>query len=244
MIRRVWKLPLFVGALAIGGLLGAKAFPETVVGSGNSARDYRSVGPVTEVIFSGTGNLTVVQGDTPDLLVTADDNLLPYLVTQTSGRRLHIHTRSGYRLQPHAPITYTLTVPKLERVSVSGSGSVKMDALTGDSLSLQISGSGHAALRDLALQNLGVSISGSGTASATGTATKLTVRVSGSGEFDGAALMNVAGDVRVSGSGNVSVWSVNALKARVSGSGDVRYKGTPKLEKKVSGSGSVKRSDA
>ncbi len=244
MLCRVWKLPLFVGALAIGGLLGARAFPETVVGSGNAARDYRAVGAVTEVVLSGGGNLTVIQGDTPDLVVTADDNLLPYIRTDTSRGRLTITTRSGYNLQPHAPLTYTLTVPRLEKVTVSGSGSLKMDAMTGESLSVRLSGSGHASLRDLACKRLNLTISGSGTAAATGLAEKLTVRVSGSGEFDGAALMNVTGDVQVSGSGKVNVWSVNDLKARVSGSGDVRYKGTPTLDKRVSGSGTVKRSDA
>jgi hypothetical protein len=241
---RVCKFPLFAGALVVGGVLGAKAFPETVVGSGNAARDYRAVGAVTEVVLSGSGNLTVVQGDVPDLVVTADDNLLPFIVTETTRGRLHITTRSGYKLQPHAPIAFTLTVPRLEKVTVSGSGSVKMDGISGENLSVRLTGSGHASLRDLTCKSLSVTLTGSGTAAATGLAEKLTVRVSGSGEFDGAALMNVTGDVQVTGSGKAAVWSVNALKARVSGSGDVLYKGTPKLEKRVSGSGTVKRSDA
>jgi Putative auto-transporter adhesin, head GIN domain len=240
MIRRAFKFLLFASALGVGALLACTAFTETVDGSGNPATEDRAVGPVTEVALSGIGNLTVVQGDVPGLSVTADDNILPLLETETSGRKLTIRTKTGFSIHPSGPINYTLTVPKLEKVSVSGSGNVMAERLTGDNLTIKLSGSGSASLREVACKELTLTISGSGTTSMSGTADKVTTKISGSGDIDAAGLKVKTAEVQVSGSGTASVWATDELNVRVSGSGDVKYKGTPKIEQKVSGSGKVK----
>src|SRR5215472_16206440 len=120
MIRRACKGLLFASALGIGALLACNAFTETVTGSGNSVTEERAIDSVNEVSLSGVGNLTVVPGDVPSLSVSADDNILPLLETETSGRKLTIRTKSGYSLRPKSPSTYTLTVPGLEKIGISG----------------------------------------------------------------------------------------------------------------------------
>ena len=104
MFRFAFKFVMFASALALGGLLAASIFRETVTGSGKSATEEREVGPVTEVALSGIGNLTIRQGDTPGLTVTADDNILPLIETETSGKKLTIRTKSGFSLKPTAPL--------------------------------------------------------------------------------------------------------------------------------------------
>src|SRR5262245_49332218 len=116
MICRAIKLMLFASALGLGGLIAWGVFHETVQGSGKAANEDRQVGPVTEVSLAGVGNLILVQGDTPALSVTADDNILPLLETETAGNTLNIRTKSGFSVRPKTPINYTLTVPKLEKV--------------------------------------------------------------------------------------------------------------------------------
>jgi hypothetical protein len=239
MIRRASKFILFAGALVGGGLLAASR-PETIRGSGNPVSEDRAVGPVDEVIVSGAGNLTIASGDLPALTVTADDNLLPLIETETSGRQLHITTRSGYRLRPTAPLTYTLTVPSLAKLTVSGAVAVKVERLAGESLAVRLSGVADASFLDIGYRDLSLTLSGSGHASLSGAATKTTVRVSGSGDVDASGLRSLTGEAQVSGSGKVRVWATQSLNARVSGSGEVRYRGEPRLEKKVSGSGKVK----
>ena len=39
------------------------------------------------VVLSGTGNLTVVPGDMPSLIVTADDNVLPLVARERAAYR-------------------------------------------------------------------------------------------------------------------------------------------------------------
>lgn len=240
MIRGLFKLCLFGGALALGGVIAASMFTETVEGSGTAATEDRAVEDVTEVELCGIGNLIVKQGEVPGLTVSADDNILPLLETESSGHKLTLSTRSGYDLRPKTTITYTLTVSKLTKLSISGSGSARTEKFTGDALSVRISGSGKAHLNGIEYRTVDLSLSGSGNATVSGTAETVTSKVSGSGEINAAGLKARTGDVRVSGSGNVSVWTTERLKLRVSGSGNVTYKGTPKLEQKVSGSGRVK----
>jgi hypothetical protein len=237
---RVFKFLLFASALGLGGMIAWAVFHETVTGSGVPATEERSVGAVNEVVLSGVGNLTVVPGDVPSLSVTADDNILPLLETETSGRKLTIRTKTGYSLRPHGPITYTLTVPKLEKLSVSGSGSAKAERMTGDNLSVRISGSGTATVREITGKTMTLNVSGSGAATLSGTADRVVARISGSGGIDAAGLAARDADVQVSGSGTATVSASNELKVRVSGSGDVKYKGSPKLDQRVSGSGKVR----
>ena len=98
----------------------------------------------------------------------------------------------------------------------------------------------NANLRGIACKSLTLSISGSGNAAMSGTADKVTARISGAGDIDAAGLQSKAADVQVSGAGNASVWATDELKVRVSGAGDVKYKGSPKIEQKVSGAGKVR----
>jgi len=240
MFRRAFKFVLFASALGIGALLAAAMFHETVVGSGNSASEERGVGAVTEVSLSGIGNLTIRAGDTPALSVTADDNLLPLIETETSGKKLSIHTKSGFSLRPNSPISITLTLPKLEKLNVSGSGNATAERINGDNLTIKLSGAGNATLHEVTCKTLTLSLSGAGNARLDGGAEKVTARISGAGDIDAAALKVGTADVQVSGAGNASVWATDELKVRVSGAGDVKYKGSPKIDQKVSGAGSVK----
>jgi hypothetical protein len=209
MIRRAFKLMLFASALGLGALVATAVFRETVTGSGNAATEEREVGSVREVSLSGVGNLTVREGEVPSLSVTADDNILPLLETETSGSKLTIRTKSGFSIRPSTPINYTLTVPKLEKVSISGSGSVKAERLTGDNLSVRLSGSGSASLREVTCKELTLSISGSGKSTMSGTADKVTSKISGSGDIDAAALKVKSAEVNISGSGTASVWATD-----------------------------------
>ena len=240
MIRRAFKFVLFASALGAGALIALAVFQETVVGSGKTATEERAVGAVTEVSLSGIGNLTIRQGEIPGLAVTADDNILPLIETEASGKKLIIRTRTGYSLRPSAPISYTLTVPRLEKLSVSGAGNATADHLSGDNLTVKLSGAGNAVVREVACQSLTLTLSGAGNATLSGTAQKVTARISGAGDIDAAGLKTACADVQVSGAGNASVWATEELKVRVSGAGDVRYKGSPRIDQKVSGAGSVR----
>lgn len=239
MFRRAFKFMLYSSALGLGAVIALATFHETVEGSGVPTTEDRPVGPVTQISLSGDGNLTIIQGNTPSLSVTTDDNLLHLIETESSGNRLAIRSRSGYSLRPKGPINFTLTVPHIEKIDVTGSGRVQCEKLTGESPAIRLTGSGNASFRQVACKTLSVTISGSGAASIGGTAEKFKLRISGSGDIDASELRAASADVQVSGSGTAAVWATSDLKVRVSGSGDVKYKGSPKLDQKLRGSGKI-----
>lgn len=238
-VRKVFRLGMYASALVVGGVVGASLITERVNGSGVAATEPRPVGGITRVELAGVGELVVTRSDRPGLTVTADDNLLPLLETVSDGKTLTLRVADGVSLTSHTPIVYRLSVPSLERLTVTGAGSATADGLAGDELEVRVSGAGNVALAGLDVQNLKVNLSGAGNTALSGSARSLAVKVSGAGKVKAADLKAGAVDANVSGAGGVTVWAADTLKAKVSGAGGVKYKGTPAVERKVSGAGNV-----
>ena len=241
MLRGILRGVLVAMACAVGMGVGYVVLRERVEGSGNRAAEEREVGDVTEVVLAGVGELTVTTGDVTELVVTADDNILPLLETTSAGGTLTLRTKSGVSLSPKTPITYALRVPRLDRLHVSGAGNAAVEgSVGGDDLEVKVSGAGDVKLSGLTRKGLTVTLSGAGNVTAAGAADRLTAKLSGAGNIKAGELKATAADVQISGAGNATVWATGELKARVSGAGDIRYKGQPKVDQKVSGVGSIK----
>jgi hypothetical protein len=241
MIRRAFKLFLYTSALGIGALVALGVSRPTVIGSGVPATEERALGDVSEVALAGTGELTIAQGLVPSLTVRADDNILPLLETEMRGHTLALRSPGRTSIHPKTKIEYTLTVPQLSTITVSGAGTVRTAKFVGNALTVKLSGAGTAHLRELNVKALSMTLSGAGTASATGTTEQFTLKLSGAGGLDAAALKATRADVNISGAGHATVWAVEDLQARISGAGDIKYKGHPaNVTQKVSGAGHIR----
>jgi len=226
---------LALAALVIcgcGDLLGVK-------GSGKSASEQRQVAPFTEVRVSGGIDVTFQTSAETSCTITADDNILPLVVTENVGSRLKIQTRENVR--PKVPITVALTSPALQRLDLSGSCEAGVHGVTGEALEIQVSGSGEVDLVGTEVERLDIDISGSGDVTASGTADRVTLEISGSGDGKMGALCTEHTELRVSGSGEVEVAVARRLEARISGAGEVKYLGDPHVDKSISGSGEIRR---
>jgi hypothetical protein len=241
MIRRAFKLFLYASALGVGAIVALAVNRPTVVGSGVPATQERPIGEVSEVSLAGTGELTIVQGLVPSLTVTADDNIVPLIETETAGHKLTLRTAARTSIHPKTKLEYTLTVPQLETISVSGAGNVRTEKFVANNLTVKLAGAGNAHLRELNVKSLSMTLSGAGTASASGTTDQLTLRLSGAGGLEAAALKAARADVQISGAGRATVWALEDLHARVSGAGDIKYKGRPaNVVQNVSGAGHIR----
>ncbi len=222
-------LVVIVAALA-GGLAVALLYQLDVLGgssatgvqgSGVAASEARVVTPFTSVDLAGSNNVVVRIGQKQSVVVHADENLLDRVTTEVeSGTLVVANTPGSFSTQ--SPMRVDVTVPALSALTLSGSGNVVVEGIGAESLT--------------------VSLPGSGTLTGTGTATRLDVTVSGSGEVQLGQL--VASDVRavVSGSGAVFVTATGSLDASVPGSGAIMYAGNPaNVTKTVTGSGAIIR---
>jgi hypothetical protein len=212
-----------------------------VAGSGKSIDETREISDIEEIVLRGAGDLEIIQGSAPALVITAEDNLLQYIVTEQSGKRLTIGTKPGIGFTNSRPVHYRLTVKNLREVSVSGAASIDAANLTVSDLILDISGYGHANLSKIQAKSLELNISGSGNMDVSGSTERLDIAISGAGGFNGPDLKASDVSVEISGVGRAVVWATETLKPSVSGVGSVSYYGDPSLDENNSGLVNVHR---
>jgi putative autotransporter adhesin-like protein len=188
-----------------------------VNGSGQTKSETRTVSGFTGIELSGIGEVTIEQGDAESLTIEADDNVLPVLTSKVDDSVLRLGRKQRTRVNTRNPIRYRVTVTDLDRIELSGSGSVVGEGLRLDALRVEISGSGTMRLA--------------------GSADEQQLEVSGSGRYDAAGLASRSVDVEISGSGKATVTVTEQLRVDISGSGTVTYTGDPKVDQSVSGSG-------
>jgi hypothetical protein len=216
MRKRIAILMVAVAAVGCGDDRG-----EQVEGSGTVITENREIGDFDRIAVEGFGSVIVEVGPAVSLTIAAEDNVLPLLVATVEGSTLRLTTQPNTSFRNVEEPVYTISVPALVGVSISGSGDVAITGLVNDSFN--------------------ASISGSGGIQPAGEAGSLDVSISGSGSFRGENLVVTEADVDVSGSGSVVVNATDALDVSIGGSGTVRYLGDPVVTQSIGGSGSVER---
>jgi hypothetical protein len=236
-----WYLSLSL-LLSVLVLSSFHQWNERVKGNGQLKEESRSADSFKEIRTSGSYKVIIQQGSGHDIKIEAEENLLPYIVTEVRGNELKIYTKKGYSINPTKTITVNVTLEQLSALSSSGSGGFySKGVLKSDGLELSCSGSGGADL-DVSTRKIEVSLSGSSNIKLRGTATEAEYRISGSADISAFDLVGDDIDISISGSGNANVTANKKLEVKVSGSGSVKYRGTPEsVDQRVSGSGRVSK---
>jgi len=205
-------------------------------GNGMPQPEGRVTRPFAEVALSGDFMVYITTGDDYEIVVDAESNLLPYIETDVRGNTLHIGTQGIHTLVNHSPIKVFITLPVLEGINVSGSGTVITDQLITGKIDLLVSGSGkiEAKIDSYQLKSF---ISGSGKIIVSGNSDNADLSISGSGRLAADNLMLSNCEASISGSGEMSINVEKLLIVSISGSGNVVYAGRPVVETHISGSG-------
>ncbi len=197
------------------------------------------------IASSGSFDVVLSQGNTESVRVKADADVINEVVTEVKNGTLMIHSKNNHSWgMSHLWINKTIIIyvvaKDLNSIGLTGSGDLKIDnQFNTNKLELRLSGSGDFQGK-INVKTLEASVSGSGDFSIAGQADESTVAISGSGDFEGKNLITKTTAIRVSGSGDASIYASEKVEASVSGSGDVHYSGHPKsVSKVVHGSGDV-----
>ncbi len=225
--------------------------------------EVRSFSGIEGVALLGSGDVVITLGNEEEITIHAPTDLIPYLKTEMKDGILYIGKRKkGWKKfrSWNENIHYDLVVKSISHVSVSGSGDIDAEKLSGNKCTVKISGSGNIEIDevrsdkaivhvsgsgDIDISNLstdvlGVKINGSGDTNINGKADELDVTVSGSGDFTGNKLKSENVSINIYGSGDARVWATESLDVHVFGSGDVTYHGNPTVNSRVTGSGDVR----
>lgn len=231
-----------------------------VRGSGVEATETRQVSDFTGVHNTMNIDVDVVEGETQEVLVTCDDNLLELIKTTVSGGILRIAPPKGTIVRPRATCEVLVTATELQQIEGSGSGAT---SATGELSSLrtaegsgsgavvvdgsamlsfqrgEVSGSGALTVDGIDTDAVRLENSGSGGLTASGRADEATVVDSGSGAIRARGLTSQTATIDNSGSGAIELTVSGAADVDVSGSGSVSLWGNPQVSQSTSGSGDV-----
>jgi len=200
--------------------------------------ETREVTSFTKVKSSGSFEVFITAGSTTEVVVEAEQTILPYIETTVSGGTLLVDIPGWNTVVNHRPMKIFITTPALESVKLSGSGSIETDYFETNTMDIFVSGSGTIET-EINAGFVEAGVSGSGKIIVSGNAADTKLNISGSGNIFANYLESENCRAFVSGSGNMRVFAIETLRAEISGSGNVYYKGNPHIDYHVSGSGKV-----
>ncbi len=209
-----------------------------IKGSGTIVSQEFNMPDITGVQLSIDGNVYLTEGDTQQVRIEAQQNILDNIKKSVSGGKWNIEYYNN--VKNHEGIDIYVTTPLINYLAISGSGNIESTNTFTDSTDvyLSISGSGNIDMSLLA-DFIESSISGSGNIYLTGKANEYRITISGSGNLKAFGLQTYKTDITISGSGNSEVFVTDDLDVIISGSGNVYYKGYPGIDVTISGSGSL-----
>lgn len=232
-------------------------------GNGDVVSRSYDVAEFSKIDLSLSGEAIVTVGEAYSVSLSTDANLHDLLQIEVRDDTLHLELQNNTMIANPTEMIFTIAVPELTTVTVSGSGEItiedieaetlevivsssgeiEIDDLVLDSLIVEVSGSGDVELEEVETVSAEVTISGAGTAILEGETQSLNVTVSGSGDLEAFDFEAQEVTVRINSSGTAQVNADDTLTGTVSGSGDVIYRGNADETINVSGSGEVTQDD-
>lgn len=216
---------------------------EKINGDGNVKKETRQVNDFTGVLVSGNINVDLTYGDSKNITIEADENILPYIETAVENGNLVVKTKDKVSIRSKNKLIVHASLTRLTRLRVAGSGNITGDGnFSNDGKTeIGVSGSGNINVGMNSFNETKINISGSGNVTLRGKSTNnIDATISGSGNIDCTDVASNDVFAHVSGSGNIKVYANKSIDAKVSGSGNIYYKGSAtNINLKSSGSGKI-----
>ncbi|EXS71799.1 hypothetical protein BF95_15000 [Sphingobium sp. Ant17] len=175
--------------------------------------------PVTVVVTTGSGASARAEGD---------QAALDRLKVDVSGRLLIIsmaRPRSGEKSGGAA--TLRLSTGMIDRIMLTGGGSVMVDRMKGLQGQIVLGGNGDVGVADVALDRIDVALAGGGRATLGGRTGVANIRVNGPGAVAAEGLRARQASISNDGPGSVTLTAEVTAKVVSTGSGDVTVGGKP-----------------
>jgi len=238
---------LFIGVILSVIFTGCESV-RCIKGNGDLVTDNVEVEGFTQVSSAVSFDVFLEQDTLTEVIIQADDNLIPYIKAEVAGGELLISTANDRCLRSRNDIRIFVKTPDIDRIILDGSGDIIVDDLSTVDLKLENRGSGLLTLSDVYVDDIIIDVMGSGDIiMATLDAISIDALVGGSGDLDlgiGAANLatyviegsgDILGDavelleceVIIDGSGDITVWATVHLYGEIFGSGHVFYRMLP-----------------
>ncbi len=211
------RLPALAVAIALAVLA------VTGCGGGPETTETRTVAAFDRLDISDSVEVVVTPGDSRDVVVTAGEDVIGHVSTESSGGVLHIDiVDRGIVIgdDPFDDARVQVSAGALTGVRVDGAGDVRLTGLDREALELEIDGSGDI--------------------EASGSVGALTATIEGAGDANLSDLAARTARVSVQGAGDAQLNVSDRLDVSVQGAGDVSYRGDPAVTSNVEGAGDLR----
>lgn len=215
---RVLGAFVLIPAVAVGAVTACSGLGPSTRGEGPVRTESRQANAFSRIDVT-TGIPVVVRTGSraPLVEVTAQESILPIIATDVEGSTLRIRPTTAFNTNDSLGVS--ITVPKLEGITLSGGSRADLQNVAADVLDLQISG--------------GAAVTASGTSDTV----SLTASGGSRADLDELAAKTVLLDV--SGGSNVTVRASGEVRGSTSGAGRARVVGGPRVDVATSSGGTV-----
>jgi hypothetical protein len=209
--------------------------------SGNSRTESRSVKNFQEISSNLPAEINIIQGDRESLSITAQNDILPKIVTKVVSGKLELVFKQNETIQTTEPIQVDLQLKNLNGMDFFGAALVKAPKIKSDRLEINSSGASSITIDSLQGKQLTLDLSGTGKVKLAGRVDSQEVSLSGVGKYDGSKLRTLITDIDLSGTGKALLWVERSLNIDLGGLGQVSYYGNPQVTEDVSGMAKIER---
>lgn len=193
-------------------------------GSGNVTKDTRSLQGFSKINVDSGMEVTISQGDF-EVVVEADDNIQPHVVTSVENGTLYIS--SDYNSFYNATRHITVKMPVVEKLEIGSGSSVRStNTLTGNKISLDVDG-GSSVTLDLEADEIDVDANQGSSVTLRGIALVFQPSAGQGSSISATAL--TANDIKAEASSgsSIEVHAAVSLNAEASSGSSIRYRGNP-----------------
>jgi len=214
----------------------------TISGSGNVVTQEEAITAFDKVDISHAFHVDISQGDTFNVVVRVDDNLVKYLHVGKVGNTLQIGLVPNPPNIRSATLQAEVTMPELTGLELSGASHVTTTGFD-SAQALVVDASGASVLRgDIQAGDVRFGLDGSSEVILTGSVENVTIKASGSSDADLSALSVVDANVEADGKSQVTVNASGKVDVNASNGAKVTYLGNPTLGRmETSGAASIEQ---
>ncbi len=188
-----------------------------VGGSGRTTTESRALAPFAAVELAGANTVTISVGPAQSVAVTGADDVVGRVTTTVRDGSLVVANRGTFTSD--VPMTVAVSVPSLDGVTLSGTGTVTVEGVTGPEFTADLSGAG--------------------TLVASGSVDRLTAMLGGVGTVELHSLVARDATATLGGTGELGVHATSTLDATLTGTGSITYSGSPAVTMHNTGTGSI-----
>lgn len=206
---------------------------------GGATRRYDLSG-FTGVTAAGPDRVIITRGDRFSVTATGSEEALGRMQIQVDGDDLTIGRRGmGISLSDQPAVTVRITMPRLTRLAMAGSGNASADAMAGDAAEISVAGSSDVDVRNIDARSIELNGAGAGLIKAAGRASRVEVNIAGAGDVEAATLSAETAEVSTAGSGSVALSVSGTAEVTTMGSGDITITGGARCDSTSMGSGTI-----